>query len=228
MAIERRDIAVANRCPGMRMNALPPEPIAACVHLVVDEAAVRDALGFLLRTHGLRVSTYASGEDLLCAWHAEALHGCIVLDVRMEPMSGLQVHDELIRLHVDLPVLFLTGHGDVPMAVEALHKGAFDFVEKPFSDAALVDRVKEALCVDAGRRERSARGNEREARLASLTGRETEVMQRVAAGKYNKVIADELCVSVRTVEVHRARVFAKLGVRSAAEVASLLSMGARR
>jgi two-component system response regulator DctR len=193
------------------------------VHLVDDEAAVRDALAFLLSTHGLKARAYASGPELLAALEGGPLRGCVVLDVRMEPMSGLQVHDELVRRGVPLPVIFLSGHGDIPMAVEALQKGALDFVEKPFGDEALVRKVERALALEA---ERHAAAGSREADLAllaRLSDRERDVMRLVAAGKLNKVIADELNISVRTVEVHRARVFAKLEVRSAAEVASLLA-----
>lgn len=204
-----------------------PSPSSLPIHLVDDEAAVRDALAFLFSSHGLTVRTYASGPELLAALQAATpaapLTGCIVLDVRMEPLSGLQVHDELIARGVRLPVIFLTGHGDIPMAVDALHKGAFDFVEKPFSDNALVERVHKALHIAAAQQQSRAAGNEFDARLARLTEREREVMQRVAAGKLNKVIADDLCISIRTVEVHRARVFAKLGLRSAAELATLLA-----
>lgn len=200
-----------------------PEDAQPAIHLVDDEAPVRDALTFLMRSHGLAVCAYASGPELLAALAVRQLRGCIVLDVRMEPMSGLQVHDELLARGVLLPVLFLSGHGDIPMAVDALHKGAFDFLEKPFSGDALVKRVQRALNQEAanhsGRLERTF---EKE-RRASLTDREYAVMLLVATGKLNKVIADELCVSVRTVEVHRARVFAKLGVRSSAEVATLLA-----
>jgi two-component system response regulator DctR len=198
------------------------------VHLVDDEAPVRDALAFLFRMHGLAARCYASGAELLAALDAGGLRGCIVLDVRMEPMSGLQLHDELVARGVRLPVLFLSGHGDIPMAVEALRKGAFDFIEKPFSDAALVERVQRALRLEAQRREALSDELGSAARLARLTEREREVMQRVAAGKLNKVIADELAIAVRTVEVHRARVYAKLGVRSAAEVATLLARLAGR
>lgn len=206
------------------MNDMPE----AAVHLVDDEAPVRDALAFLFRSHGLQAVSYASGPELLAALDAAPLRGCLLLDVRMEPMSGLQLHDELIRRGVDLPVVFLTGHGDIPMAVDALHKGAFDFVEKPFSDAALVDRMHKALAVEAARRAADAQGAERAARLGSLTEREHAVMLRVVAGKLNKVIADELCIAVRTVEVHRARGFAKLGVRSAAEAATVLAQAKGR
>lgn len=203
---------------------LPPEALPA-VHLVDDEAPVRDALAFLMQSHGLRVHTYASGTEILARIDASPLRGCIVLDVRMEPMSGLQVHDALRARKVELPVLFLSGHGDISMAVDALQKGAFDFIEKPFSGDVLVQRVQRALALEAANdRQRSARDDASE-RLHSLTEREVAVMRLVAAGKLNKVIADELCVSVRTVEVHRARVFAKLGVRSSAEVATLLAQG---
>jgi two-component system response regulator DctR len=198
------------------------------VHLVDDEAPVRDAVSFLLRSHGLAACAYASGPELLTALEAGPLRGCLLVDVRMEPLSGLQLHDELIARGVDLPLIFLTGHGDIPMAVDALHKGAFDFVEKPFGGDALVERILKAMRVDAARRATDAQGAERQARLASLTEREHEVMGLVAAGKLNKVIADALCVSVRTVEVHRARVFAKLGVRSAAELATLRALAPGR
>ncbi len=201
--------------------------VLAMVHLVDDEAPVRDALGFLFHTHGLAVCSYASGPEFLAVLDAaratHPLRGCIVLDVRMEPLSGLQVHDELIARGITLPVIFLSGHGDIPMAVDALQKGAFDFVEKPFSDDALVQRVQRALTREAQLHAARGDGERVAAHLAALTEREHEVMRLVAAGKLNKVIADELGIAIRTVEVHRARVFAKLGVRSAAEVATLLA-----
>jgi two-component system response regulator DctR len=198
--------------------------MSGIVYLVDDDAAVRDALGFLLSSRGLVVHQHDSGPSLLAAIETAPapLRGVIVLDIRMEPMSGLRVHDELVRRSVRNPVLFLSGHGDIPMAVDALKKGAFDFLEKPYSDNKLVDRVEQALAVEAAMHREDAEAAECQARLASLTEREHEVMLRVAAGKLNKVIADELNVSVRTIEVHRARVYAKLGVRSAAEVATLL------
>ncbi len=194
------------------------------VHLVDDDPGVRDALAFLLRSRGLHVRAFDGGAALLEMLDREGTpKGVFLLDVRMEPMSGTRLHDELLARKLKNPVLFLTGHGDIPMVVEALKKGAFDFLEKPYSDNALADRLEQALAVDAAMQAEGAQAAERSARLASLTDREREVMTRVAAGKLNKVIADELNVSVRTVEVHRARVFAKLGVRSAAEVATLLA-----
>ncbi|NVO07037.1 MAG: response regulator transcription factor [Rhodoferax sp.] len=199
-------------------------PERATVHLVDDEAAVRAALEFLLASHGLAVCSYDGGPALLERIHAgPALVGCILLDVRMEPLSGLQVYDELVARGVRTPVIFLTGHGDIRMAVAALKKGAFDFVEKPFGDAALVERVRDALASDAEQQQRLRDGDSRGALLAALTPREQEVMHRVAMGKLNKVIADEMNVSMRTVEVYRARVYAKLHVRSAAELATLLA-----
>ena len=202
-----------------------PVPPAGVVYLVDDEAVVLDALGFLLASHGLDVRPHGSGPALLATVDAtpRPLPGVFLLDIRMEPMSGLAVHEALVARRLRNPVLFLSGHGDIPMAVEALKKGAFDFLEKPYSDNALADRIEQAVRIDAAMHRHDARAAERDARLASLTEREHEVMQRVAAGKLNKVIADELHVSVRTVEVHRARVYAKLGVRSAAEVATLLA-----
>ncbi|WP_457321150.1 response regulator transcription factor [Roseateles sp. P5_E11] len=194
------------------------------IHLVDDDPGVRDALAFLMRSRGLHVRAFDGGPALLEMLDREGNpKGVFLLDVRMEPMSGTRLHDELLARRLRNPVLFLTGHGDIPMVVEALKKGAFDFLEKPYSDNALADRIEQALAVDAAMQAEGAHVAERSARLASLTEREREVMTRVAAGKLNKVIADELNVSVRTVEVHRARVFAKLGVRSAAEVATLLA-----
>ena len=198
-------------------------PATPAVHLVDDEASVRDALTFLLQSHGLAVHAYASGPEFLAALDTNGLRGCIVLDVRMEPMSGLQLFDELLERHNPLPVLFLSGHGDIPMAVDALQKGAFDFLEKPFNGDALVSRVQRALAQEVAHHSQQAEHLHESDRLASLSERERAVMHLVAAGKLNKVIADTLCVSVRTVEVHRARVFAKLGVRSSAEVATLLT-----
>lgn len=194
------------------------------IYLVDDDPGVRDALAFLMRSRGLVVRPFGSGPALLATLDAEAPpRGVFLLDVRMEPMTGTRLHDELLARRLRNPVLFLTGHGDIPMVVEALKKGAFDFLEKPYSDNALADRIEQALAVDAAMQAEGAQAAERAARLVSLTEREREVMTRVAAGKLNKVIADELHVSVRTVEVHRARVFAKLGVGSAAELATLLA-----
>lgn len=208
------------------MSTIPVNLDKGIVYLVDDDTVVRDALTFLLGSRGLLVYGFAGGPELLA--HLEQapvrpVRGVFVVDVRMEPMSGLQLHEALIAQGLRNPLLFLSGHGDIPMVVEALKKGAFDFLEKPYSDNTLVDRIEQALAVEAAMLADDTRHAERDARLASLSEREREVMHRVAAGKLNKVIADELHIAVRTVEVHRARVFSKLGVRSAAELATLLA-----
>ena len=197
------------------------------VFLCDDDEGVRASIAFLLRQHDVPVASFASGAQLLDMLRTTRPlpRGICVLDVRMDPMSGLRLHDELNALGVRNPVMFLSGHGDIPMVVEALKKGAFDFLEKLYSDNALVDRIEQALAVEAATYVNDARESERKARLASLSDREREVMTRVAAGKLNKVIADDLHIAVRTVEVHRARVFSKLGVRSAAELAGWLATG---
>ncbi len=200
------------------------------VHLVDDEAVVRDALAWLLRTRRLLSQPHASGEDFE-AWlaaHADALASapaCLLLDMRMPGgMSGLQLFERLAeRALLDmLPVIFLSGHGDVATAVAAIQRGAFDFVEKPFSDNALVDRIERALSASRAALERRRARAALAQRLAELTEREHEVMRLVVDGRPNKLIADALAISVRTVEVHRARVFEKMGVKSAVELANVL------
>jgi two-component system response regulator DctR len=195
---------------------------AAIVHVVDDDDAIRDALSWLLRSRGLAARTWSSAEGFLVDW-TEATAGCLVLDVRMGGMSGVELFDRLLARGSRLPVLFLTGHGDVPLAVAALKKGAFDFVEKPFDDNDLVDRILAALSHDDLQRRRRETDATVAARLAALTPREREVMERVLAGDYNKTIADALGIAVRTVEVHRARIFEKMGVRSAVELSQLLA-----
>lgn len=211
----------------MNLPPLPrPQPEGMTVYLVDDEPAVRQALGFLLRSRGLQVQAFESGEALLAALDSwpQVPPGCFVLDVRMnEGMSGLALHEALIARRLRQPVLFLSGHGDIPMVVDALKKGAFDFLEKPYSDNTLVDRIQQALDVAAAQGADAARDAEVRARLASLTPRERDVMRMVAAGRLNKQIAADLALAMRTVEVYRARVFAKLELRSAAELGALLA-----
>ena len=203
------------------------------VYLVDDEDVVRDALAWLLRSRRLLSEGFGSAEAfeaMLSAKPAAALAewppapSCLVLDVRMPGMSGLLLFERLAQLNVlgALPVIFLTGHGDVPTAVAAVKRGAFDFVEKPFSDNALVDRIEQALKhSEAAIRARLHRRSFTR-RLAELTERERDVMLLVVEGRPNKLIADALDISVRTVEVHRARVFEKVEVKSAVELANLL------
>ncbi len=197
-------------------------PAVPLAHIVDDDEAIRDALSWLFRTRNVAARAWASAEDFLAAWQPD-WQGCIVLDIRMREMSGLECFDALLERGNTLPVIFLTGHGDVPMAVGALKKGAFDFLEKPVDDNALVDVVIRALATNARHQANQETQATVATRLAQLTPREHEVMQLVLAGKFNKVIADELNISMRTVEVHRSRVFEKMGVRSAVELAQLLS-----
>ena len=195
----------------------------ACTHIIDDDEAIRDALEWLFKTRGVSCRTWSSGESFLEAWQPD-WRGCIVLDIRMQGMSGLECFDTLLARGCQLPVIFITGHGDVPMAVSALKKGAFHFIEKPFNDHDLVDLVEKALAADRDRQRVAASRETIEARLATLTQREREVMELILEGKYNKVIADELSISMRTVEAHRSRIFDKMDVRSAVELAQLLTV----
>ncbi len=183
------------------------------VFVVDDDAGVRDSIHFLLRSVGLTSRTFASADEFLEAYD-DSLAGCLVLDVRMPGMSGLDLQARLNELGSKLPIIFVTAHGDVPMAVNAVKTGALDFVEKPFRDQELLDKIQEALVSDA--ESRSAQGEIEELlkRMDSLTPREREVMGLVVAGKANKNVARELGISQRTVEIHRARVMDKMGVRS--------------
>ncbi len=191
------------------------------VFIVDDDEAIRDSLAWLMRTRGLTARAFGSAEEFLASCRKDAC-GCLVLDMRMPGMSGLELHERLLERGCTLPVIFLTGHADVPMAVAAIKRGAFDFVEKPFNDNALVDLVIRAMEHDAGSQAQRAEKATVTLRLAQLTPREREVMDLVLAGKLNKLIADELNISMRTVEVHRARVLEKMGVRSAVELAQLV------
>jgi len=200
----------------------------AMVYIVDDDASVREALAWLLRSRRLLPETHPSADAFWAELEAGRLlldgPSCLLLDMRMPGMNGMALFERLIEngwLGL-MPVIFLTGHADVATAVMAVKRGAFDFVEKPFSDNALVDRVVEALARSA---EALAQRHEREGlrrHLSELTEREQEVMRLVIAGRANKQIADELDISVRTVEVHRARVFDKMDVKSAVELANLL------
>lgn len=192
-------------------------------YLVDDDEAIRDALAWLLRSRGISSHSWPSAEAFLLEY-SSAMSGCLILDIRMTGMTGVELYDQLIVLGCAMPTIFLTGHGDVPLAVKALKRGAFDFIEKPFNDNELVDRVLEALRFDENRRWRDADRAQIAERLATLTEREREVMSCILAGKLNKVIADDLQIAMRTVEVHRARIFEKMGVRSAVELAQLLSV----
>ena len=193
------------------------------VFIVDDDPAVRDAVSLLLRTSGLTVATFASAAAFLASSAAQQA-GCLVLDVRMPGMSGLDLQKQLRAQGCCIPILFMTGHGDVPMAIRAMKGGAFDFIEKPFQGETLLQRVREALALDARQRQRQAIRTEATARLALLSAREREVLDRAAAGQYNKVIAAELGISLSTVEIHRKRVMEKLEAESLADLIRILAL----
>ncbi|WP_291011300.1 response regulator [Hydrogenophaga sp.] len=200
----------------------------AKIYLVDDDASVRDALGWLLRTRRLLSEPYESADAFLAevtSWRVEPqLPCCVLLDVRMPGMSGLALFEQLLALpwQATMPVIFLSGHADVPTAVDAVKRGAFDFCEKPFSDNLLVDRVEQALTQSAQAIDQRSQMRSVQQRLESLTDRERDVMALVVEGLPNKLVADQLNISVRTVEVHRSRVFDKMGVKSAVELANVL------
>jgi two-component system response regulator DctR len=194
------------------------------VHIVDDEEALRDSLDFLFASRGLATRLWPSGEAFLAAW-PQADCGCIILDVRMEGMSGPQLVDALARIEGGSaalpPVIFLTGHADVPLAVQSLKGGAFDFLEKPFNDNQIVDGALRAMELHQSRSAENASRADLIARFASLSEREAEVMDLVLDGQLNKQIADRLGIAVRTVEVHRARVLQKTGARNSVDLARL-------
>ncbi len=192
----------------------------ATVFIVDDDEAFRDSLCWLLESAGHCVAAYPSAEKFLTGYDSEQ-PGCLVLDIRMPGMNGLELQDELTRRALVIPIIFVTGHGDVPMAVSAVKKGAAEFLEKPFNDQAFLGLVEKALTIDAAQRREQARKLTVAARLEKLTSREREIMGFVIAGKMNKTIADELCISIKTVEAHRARVMQKLGVDSVAALVQL-------
>ncbi|GKS76520.1 response regulator [Acidovorax sp. SUPP950] len=204
------------------------EPVSnATVYIVDDDSGVREALAWLLRSRRLPSESFDSAEAfeaMLDERPPARQPCCLLLDVRMPGMSGLALFDRLAerRLIDAMPVIFLTGHADVPTAVATVKRGAFDFCEKPFSDNLLVDRIEQALAQSAQHMEQVRQHSDLQVRLSELTERERDVMRLVVEGLPNKLIADQLDISVRTVEVHRARVFDKMQVKSAVELANLL------
>ena len=187
------------------------------VFVVDDDEEVRDSLSLLLESVGLAVASHASAHEFLDAYDPDR-SGCLVLDVRMPGMSGVELLDRLNELHSILPVIIITGHGDVPMAVKAMKAGAVDFLQKPFNEQELLDRVNQALEDDAGRRRELGERRGVLDRLQTLTPRERQVMELIVDGKANKNVAGELGVSQRTVEIHRARVMEKTRASSFAHL----------
>jgi FixJ family two-component response regulator len=191
------------------------------IFVVDDDSAVRDALKLLLRSVGQSVETYGAGTEFLESY-SEDRPGCLVLDIRMPGMSGLELQQKLNEKHSILPIIFITGHGDVPMAVEAMQAGAVDFIQKPFRDQDLIDRINQALEKDTSNRAALGERNDIRRRLETLTPREREVLDLVVHGKANKVIAGDLKLSQRTVEIHRARVMEKMQASSLAHLVRMV------
>jgi two-component system response regulator FixJ len=195
----------------------PPPTVFA----IDDDDAVRTSLRLLLKSVGVPVETFASAPEFLKCFDPDRA-GCLVVDIRMPGMSGLELQEHLNRRNAIAPIIFITAHGDVPMAVEAMNHGATDFIQKPFRDQDLLDRIQQALTLDqeirAGLRQRAAIRE----RMASLTPREHEVLQLVTQGNANKVIAGDLAVSQRTIEIHRARMMEKMGAKSLAHLVRMV------
>lgn len=191
------------------------------IFVVDDDEAVRNSLRFLLKSVGLTAVTLASADEFLKSYKPEQA-GCLVLDVRMPGMSGLELQQELNLRGAMIPVIFITGHGDVPMAVEAMQHGAFDFLQKPFRDQELIDHIQRALAADQKNRQLLKERDRVRVRLDSLTPREHEVLHLMLRGKPNKVMAAELGLSQRTVEIHRARVMEKTEASSVAQLVRMV------
>jgi two-component system, LuxR family, response regulator FixJ len=205
----------------IKSNKKKPQKDDPLVYLVDDDEAIRDSLSLLLESVGLEHEVFPSALEFLEAYDRDQ-HACLVADIRMPGLSGLDLQQRLNQERADVPIIFITGHGDVPMAVNAMKSGAADFIQKPFRDQDLIDRIHKALAKDQETRAWRAQEKVIRERVALLTPREAEVMQRVVRGQANKVIAMDLGVSQRTVELHRARVMHKLKMRSLAELVSAI------
>ena len=197
----------------------PTSTLTPIVYIVDDDPAMRSSLRWLIESVGLTVRTCASAQEFLRTYQGDP--GCLVLDVRMPGMSGLDLQAELAARRIEIPVLIVTGYAEVALAVRAMKGGAFDFIEKPFSDQALLDRIRAAVALDEESRRHRAARQEVAARLRLLTARERDVLTRVVTGKSNKVIAAELQLSTKTVEVHRSHVMEKLKADSLADLIRL-------
>jgi two-component system response regulator FixJ len=191
------------------------------VHLIDDDDGVRDALTLLMAEAGFTVRSYRSALDFLATTRS-ATHGCIVSDIRMPGMDGLELQGKLRAGNEPMPIIFITGHGDVPMAVQALRAGAMDFIEKPFDEEVLLESVRRALKANERAAVREAAGSEIQEHLASLTTREQQVLEGLLVGRANKIIAFDLGMSTRTVEVHRAHIMQKMKARSLSELVRLV------
>ena len=199
--------------------------VPAVVFIVDDDDAVRESLEFLMKSIDQPAESFPSAKDFLNAYTDKP--GCLLLDIRMPGMSGIELQEELKKRDIRIPIIFITGHGDVPMAVKAIQAGAADFIQKPFRDQEMIDRIREVLIEDTQSRADLSERSEILQRMGTLTEREKEVMEQVVVGKANKVVAIDLSVSQRTVEIHRANVMEKMKAKSLAQLVRLV-MRARR
>ena len=210
-------------------NMKSPEPTiapsanTATVFVVDDDEGLRQAIEFLLDTAGLTAKTFASGQAFL-EYYRPQMRGCMLLDIRMPDISGLDFQEKIRERNIKLPVILISAHGTIPMAVRAMRDGAFDFIEKPFDDEFLLKRIREAISFDIDQRAGDQKVNEAKEQLISLTAREKQVMAYVVVGKLNKQIAAELGISAKTVENHRAHLMEKMGVKGLAELVHLANL----
>jgi FixJ family two-component response regulator len=195
--------------------------VEATVYLVEDDDAGRDSLQMVLESVGHKVASYSRADAFLEAYSPE-MAGCMVLDIRMPGMNGMELQRQLNARNSILPIIFVTGHGDVPMAVDAMQRGAVDFVQKPYREEELLGKIQQAITADVENRADLEAKDKIRAKLTDLTPRETQVMELMIEGKANKVIAYDLDISQRTVEIHRARVMEKMGVRSLAHLVRMV------
>ena len=210
----------------MKMPTLPLSAQRGVVYVVDDDEAVRDSIQWLLEADGFRVKNYESAETFLARYDPREL-ACLILDVRMAGMSGMELQDKLIERKAPLPIIFITGHGDVPMAVQSMKKGALDFIQKPFDEQQLRTMVVKMLDAAREKHAESQDAATRDALLAKLTGRESQVLERIVAGRLNKQIADDLGISIKTVEAHRANIMEKLGANTVADLLKI-ALGAQK
>ena len=192
-------------------------PKKGTVYIVDDDEAVRDSLQWLLEGNDYRVRCFESAESFLSRYDPREV-ACLIVDIRMGGMTGLELQDRLVERQSPLPIVFITGHGDVPMAVETMKKGAMDFIQKPFDEAQLLALVERMQAEAVGKFAQQQSAANRDALMAKLTGREAQVLERIVAGRLNKQIADDLGISIKTVEAHRANIMEKLGANTVADL----------
>ena len=200
-------------------------PKKGTVYVVDDDEAVRDSLQWLLEGKDYRVRCFDSAESFLSRYDSREV-ACLIVDIRMGGMTGLELQDRLIERHSPLPIVFITGHGDVPMAVNTMKKGAMDFIQKPFNEESLAGLVERMLAHARDAFSEHQQSASRDALMSKLTGREAQVLERIVAGRLNKQIADDLGISIKTVEAHRANIMEKLNANTVADLLKI-ALGAQ-